>query len=89
MSDQTPPKIAFPCRYSIRVIGVSSADFHLDVVDIVRPHAPEIDTAEVKVKPSSKGNFSSVYLVIEATGEAQLSAIHQALQAHPDVRMVI
>ncbi len=86
---QPAPKIEFPCRYSLRVIGQSSENFHQEVIEIVKKHAPELDSSEVTVKPSSKGNFSSVFLVIKATGEPQLAAIHESLKKHPAVKMVI
>ncbi|MCY4044590.1 MAG: DUF493 domain-containing protein [Cellvibrionales bacterium] len=84
-----PPKIEFPCQYSIRVIGNASQHFHSEVIEIVKIHAPDLDETKVKVKPSGKGNFSSVYLVIEATGVEQLSNLHEDLKKHPAVKMVI
>lgn len=84
-----PPKIEFPCQYSIRVIGNASTHFHTEVIEIVKIHAPGLDETKVKVKPSGKGNFSSVFLVIEATGAEQLSRLHDDLKKHQAVKMVI
>ena len=60
-----------------------------EVVAIVQQHAPEVDELDVQVQPSRKGNYGSVRLSIEATGEAQLTALHKELVALPYVKMVL
>ena len=88
MSEE-PPKITFPCVYPIKVILVSG-DMHVsEVLAIVQQHAPELDELDAEVKPSRNGRYGSVRLNIEATGEAQLTALHQELMALPYVKMVL
>lgn len=89
MSQQEPPKIEFPCQYSIRVMGDARDDFIDRVFEIIVVHAPEIKRQDVKTKNSSKGRFLSVHVVIHATGVEQLSAIHKDLEAYDAVKMVI
>ncbi len=88
-SQQEPPKIEFPCDYSIRVMGDKSDEFINKVFEIIQLHAPELKRDSVKSKDSSKGRFMSVHVVIVATGEDQLGNIHQSLQAYDAVKMVI
>ena len=83
------PKIEFPCDYPIRVLGDASEQFIDQVFSIMQQHAPEISRDKVKTRPSRKGTFVSVHIIIRATGEQQLSAIHRDLQRHPAVKMVI
>ena len=86
---QEPPKIEFPCDYPIRVMGDAHDEFVDRVFEIMQVHAPEIERESVKTRPSSKGTFVSVHIIIRATGVEQLEAIHADLQAYASVKMVI
>lgn len=89
-TEQTPPKIEFPCeRYPIKVIGNAAEDFAEMVIEILRRHAPELDAGTLVLRDSSNGRFQSAQLLITATGVAQLEAIHVDLQATGRVHMVL
>lgn len=89
MSEPKPPKIEFPCDYTIKVIGTSAPDFTEFVVEVVEQHAPGLSKADISVTDSSKGRFSSVQLKILATGEEQLKALFDDLKASGRVHMVL
>lgn len=88
MSDSDAPRIEFPCRYPIKIIGDVSESV-TEIIHIVRRHAPEVTPDEVSTRHSSKGNFQSVRVTIIATGELQLQALHEDLMALPGIRMVL
>lgn len=84
------PRIRFPCDdYPIKVIGASSDELVSSVVAIVRDHDGGFEAATVEERRSREGNYTSVRLNIRATGEAQLKALHEALMAHPLVKLVL
>lgn len=83
------PKIAFPCDYPIKVIGVNHHTLRQTVVEIVRLHAPDLAEESVSLRDSRAGNYCSVRLSINATGESQLRALHRALIKEPLVKLVI
>ena len=90
MSDQEPPRIEFPCPdYPIKVMGVSSMEYREVVLDIMQKHAPGFDIEKVTTRDSSNGNYQSITVFIEATGEEQLKAIFEDLKLHPSTRMVL
>lgn len=89
MAQPEPPKIEFPCQYSIRVMGEKSPEFMLKVVEIIQCHAPELKHDTATSKDSSKGTYMSVMVMIVATGEPQLVAIHEDLKAYSAVKMVL
>lgn len=89
MTQQEPPKIEFPCAYSIRVVGKASESFAAEVIEIASVHDPKLDQKTVKTRDSNKGNFLSVYFVIEAQGADHLNDLHEDLKKHPSVKMVI
>lgn len=86
---QEPPKIEFPCRYPIKIVGDAGADFQTKVTDTIRKHAPGFTDADVSMRASSKGRFSSVTVFITATGKEQLQAIFNDLKAINAVKMVL
>jgi len=83
------PKIEFPCRYPIKVLGNASVNFVDDVQQVLSRHAPGFAEQDVSVRPSSKGRFSSVTVFITATGKDQLGAIFTDLKKLDDVKMVL
>lgn len=87
--DTAAPKIEFPCRYPIKVIGDAGDDMQALVFEVMHQHAPGFDAESVKVRPSKKGNFQSVTVFITATGEPQLQTIFTALKSSPLVQMVL
>jgi len=84
------PLIRFPCDdYPIKVIGTSHDTLVSAVVAIVRAHDEGFEEATVEERASREGNYTSVRLSIRATGEPQLKALHEALMAHPLVKLVL
>ncbi len=89
MSTEDPPKIEFPCRYPIKVMGDAAADFKDFVVAVMGRHAGDIDEQDVSHRESSKGTFFAVTVTITATGVDQLTAIHEELKLSGRVKMVL
>lgn len=84
------PRIQFPCDdYPIKVIGTSGDALVSSVVAIVRAHDDGFRETTLEARRSRQGNYTSVRLSIRATGEPQLKALHEALMAHPLVRLVL
>ena len=89
MNEQEPPKIEFPCDYPIKVLGRSHDDFEATIFEVFERHAPGFDQQTIKARPSGKGTFTSLTIIITATGPKQLDALHQDLLATGMVQMVI
>lgn len=87
--DNEAPRIEFPCRYPIKVIGNAGEGFVALVVGIVQRHAPELDPDAVDVKESKNGRFLSLRMDIVATGPDQLQALNTELKATGRVQMVL
>jgi putative lipoic acid-binding regulatory protein len=89
MSQPEAPKIEFPCQYPIKILGRQCDHFETTIFDIVESHAPGFCRETINRKVSREGTFCSYTVTITATGEAQLSAMHQALMDSGLVNMVI
>jgi putative lipoic acid-binding regulatory protein len=87
MSEDT--LLIFPCKFPIKVMGKTSSDMDLVVVEIVRRHAPDLQEGAVTSRPSKDGNYIAVTILIEASSKQQLDAIYQDLSDHPNVLMAL
>ena len=83
------PKIQFPCDYPIKVIGESRPDFRDEVISIVHRFDPTIALDKLKEKPSSKGKYSSITVMLWATGEPQVMELFEELKKCTGVRLVL
>lgn len=81
--------IEFPCAYPIKIVGDNTADFVDTVVALTQQHAPEVTAHEIEIRESRAGNYVSVTITIQATGEPQLAALHASLRACEFVRLVL
>lgn len=89
MQDAEPPKIEYPCEYPIKVMGVASEDFEAAILAVFDRIAPGYDRDKTKMTPSRKGTFCSLTVVINATSEAQIMELFEALKATGRVKMVL
>lgn len=88
-SQQEPPRIEFPCDYPIKVMGEAVEGFEADVLDVVRRHVSALDNEQVSRRPSAKGNYLALTVVIEATGLEQLERLFADLKSLPAVKLVL
>ena len=89
MQEPEPPRIEFPCDYPVKVLGLSVPEYEQTVLAIFERHAPGFDQTAISIKASRKGTFTSMTIVITATGQPQLERLHQELMDTGLVKMVI
>ncbi|WP_434985392.1 HP0495 family protein [Vreelandella zhaodongensis] len=84
-----PPKITFPCDYSLKIVGDAADDFTASVCQVIVKHAPDFDESSLQVVDSRNGRFQSVRVTIVATGEQQIRQLFDDLKATGRVHMVV
>ena len=89
MSDETPELLEFPCRFSIKAMGLNQADFEDLVVEIVSRHAELADDAAVSSRDSRGGKYLAVTVAVTARSREQLDKIYMDLSAHDKVVMAL
>lgn len=89
MTEKQAPKIEFPCRYPIKVIGRATPDYAEAMRAIFDRHANGLIDADIETRSSRAGTFDSITFTIMATGPDQLDALHKDLVASGRVSMVI
>lgn len=83
------PRIEFPCDYPVKVMGFASAAFQTEVMEVIHRHANQVPDHRITERVSAKGNYLSITVIIEATGEDQLKSIFQELMRQENVKMVL
>lgn len=81
--------IEYPCDFPIKVMGKAVPEFAEVLTALVLEHDPHFDPTTLEVRASSKGNYTGLTFVINATSREQLDALYQALHAHPLVSMIL
>ncbi len=83
------PKIEFPCQYPIKIIGKSTDNFDLMIIEAINPHLPSRFEGTLETRHSEQGNYTAITIEITATGEQQLKDIFTALKKIESVIMVL
>ena len=81
--------LEFPCAFPIKMMGRESATFRATAIEIVERHTGPLDKNSVTTAPSSKGNFTSVTVTIEAHSQSQLDDIYRDLTSHDDILVAL
>ena len=79
--------LEFPCSFTYKVMGHAKPELVDQVVEVIQRHAPGDYTPSVK--PSSKGNYHSVSVTINATHIEQVETLYKELGKLELVRMVL
>ncbi|ATN01659.1 MULTISPECIES: DUF493 family protein YbeD [Enterobacterales] len=79
--------LEFPCSFTYKVMGHAKPELVDQVVEVIQRHAPGDYTPSVK--PSSKGNYHSVSITINATHIDQVETLYKELGELELVRMVL
>ena len=87
MSEET--LLEFPCQFPIKVMGNNSPEFENEIVMIAHRHISQLGEAAVKSRPSKTGKYLSVTITFTAQSKAQVDDLYRAMNAHPEVRMVL
>lgn len=79
--------LEFPCSFTYKVMGEAKPELVDKVVSVIQRHAPGDYTPSIK--PSSKGNYHSVSITINATHIDQVENLYKELGEIDIVRMVL
>lgn len=90
MNEPAPTSpLTFPCRFPVKVMGCNSDHFKDEILAITREYFALLDEADITVTASRTAKYLSVSVTITAESREQLDNLYRAINAHPDVRMVL
>ena len=81
--------IEYPSDFPIKVMGATHIDFAPTIVDVVLAHDPSFHEGRMEVRPSGKGNYTGLTVMVRATSREQLDNLYRALSGHPMVKIVM
>ncbi len=82
--------LEFPCSFPIKIMGINNENLVAEVVAVVARHCDDFDPEDnIKIVPSSKGNYISVTATINATSQQQIDSIYLALNKHELVKFTL
>lgn len=87
MADET--LLEFPCRFPIKAVGARDGEFEQRIRELIKPHVPELSTADMSRNTSRAGNYLAVTVTIRARSKAQIDAIYADLSASDWVLMAL
>ena len=71
----------FPCEFPVKAMGKTCAEMEIAVVEIMNRHVPDLGEGAIKMRPSSKGTYTAITVIIQAHSKDQLDAIYMELTA--------
>lgn len=89
MTTETDKLFDFPCDFPIKIMGRCDCELETLVVEIINKHIIEEAGSNVTARPSGKGNFISVTVIIKANSREQLDNIYLELTAREEVLMAL
>jgi putative lipoic acid-binding regulatory protein len=87
-----PPEqslIEYPSDFPIKVMGPTHVDFAPTILEVVCKHDPEFHEGKMEARPSAKGNYTGLTVIVRAISREQLDALYTELSAHPMVKIVM
>ena len=79
----------FPCEFPIKAMGKASPELEVAVLEIMHRHVPDLGEGAIKTRESSKGNYVSITVTIQAKSREQLDAIYMDLTACEHIKFAL
>ena len=74
-------RVSDPQSVVSRRIASLVPEFEVAVLEIMHRHVPDLAEGALKMRPSSKGNYTAITITIQAQSREQLDAIYVDLTA--------
>ena len=79
----------FPCEFPIKAMGKSCPELEVAVLEIMHRHVPDLGEGAIRMRESSKGNYVSITVTIQAKSREQLDAIYMDLTACEHIKFAL
>ena len=81
--------LEFPCEFPIKMMGRDEKSFRRAAIELVETHAGKVPEEAITTSASSKGNFVSITVTINAESQEQLDNIYRALTEHEEILVAL
>lgn len=80
--------IEFPCHYQFKAVGDAGDEFKQGIINSVNKYIA-ISTNSVKSRPSGKGNYQSISILVTLYNYQQLTDIYAEMKKVPGLKMLL
>jgi len=80
--------LEFPCHYEFKAVGMAGEDFQQAIVAAVKRHA-NVPADAVRSRPSGKGTYLSVSLLVTLHSYKQLTSIYTEMRKVDGLKMLL
>ncbi|MGZ5201368.1 MAG: DUF493 family protein [Telluria sp.] len=87
--DPNESLIEYPSDFPIKVMGPTHDEFATTIHAVLVELDPTFHPGKMTARPSAKGNYTGLTVIVRATSREQLDDIYRALSSHPMVKMVL
>jgi uncharacterized protein len=87
--DPNESLIEYPSDFPIKVMGPTHDEFEATITDVILELDPTFHSGKMSARPSAKGNYTGLTVIVRATSREQLDDIYRKLSTHPMVKMVL
>ena len=56
----------FPCEFPVKAMGKTCPELEIAIIEIMNRHVPDLGEGAVRMRPSSKGTYTAITVVIQA-----------------------
>lgn len=80
--------LEFPCHYTFKAVGLSGDEFSTQITAAVRRFAL-VAQDSIQIRPSGKGTYQSVSVVVRLESYQQLINIYAEMKAVAGLKMLL
>jgi|688.fasta_scaffold1937230_2 putative lipoic acid-binding regulatory protein len=87
--NSSPSLLEFPCDFPMKVIGIHTDTFVMDVIHITRKYFPHTKDESFQKKASQQNHYLALTITLFVSDQVTLDALYRELTLHPDIKMVL
>lgn len=81
--------LKFPCEFTIKVFGLASDEFEMEVITITRRHIKQLRENSLATRYSRDRKYLALSITFTAESREQLDALYRELSHSPRILMVL
>ena len=89
MTETPKSALTFPCDFPIKIFGLASDEFEIEVLTIIKKHIKELPETALKHRASKEGKYLAITVTVPVESQEQLDDIYRALTSSSHVLMAL
>ena len=81
--------LQFPCDFTIKVFGLASEVFEMEVITVIRQHVPDLRENALALRYSRDRKYLALSVTFTAESREQLDSLYRDLSGNPHVLMTL